>query len=254
MCFANSIRGAPLVEVPRLHVISTQPTELVELSALFEDSVNDRTPSIAALSGVTGFGKSTVAADFCHLNRHLYEKIAWIDCHEALLIDGKVKDTLRRMNVQFDAESDVASLFRTAVANLPGPVVLVFDGAQDREQIERFVPTSGCGFVIVTSTNSTSWWTSATRLLVEAFSPEEAIRCFGTYADIDPDQHRAPITAVVERLKRVPLAIAMAGLYFRDSGDDVSALVADYFSRLDALDDPAFVQKALTAPPSRPYS
>jgi tetratricopeptide (TPR) repeat protein len=232
--------GAPLVEVPRLTSPVPRTTELVELSVLFEGSVTSRAPSIAVLSGVTGFGKSTIAADFCHLNRHLYEKIAWIDCRETPLIESKVKDTLRRMNVQFDAESDVASLFRTAIATLPGPVVLVFDGVQDREQIEPFVPTSGCGFVIVTSTNSASWWTAAIQLHVEAFSTEEAIRCFGTYANIDPEQHRDTVTAVVERLERVPLAIAMAGLYFRDSSDDVSALAADYFSRLDALDDPAF--------------
>ncbi|WP_165763119.1 hypothetical protein [Mycolicibacterium conceptionense] len=26
-----------------------------------------------------GFGKSAIAADFCHLNRHLYEHVLWFD-------------------------------------------------------------------------------------------------------------------------------------------------------------------------------
>ena len=232
--------GAPLVEVPRLTSPVPRMDELIELSNLFDVSVATRTPAVAVLSGVTGFGKSTVAADFCHLNRHLYEKVVWIDCRETQLIEGKVRDVLRRLEIEFDPDSDLAELFRTSIGNLSGPVVVVFDGARDREQIERFVPTSGCGFVLVTTTSSATWWASAARRQIGAFTAEEAVRCFGSYADIVADQHQEAITAVVDRLQRVPLAIAMAGLYFRDSSEDVGALTDDYFARLDALDDPAF--------------
>jgi hypothetical protein len=38
----------------------------------------------------TSFGKSTIAADFCHLNRHFYEQICWIDSRSAELLDARV--------------------------------------------------------------------------------------------------------------------------------------------------------------------
>lgn len=213
---------------------------MVALSDLFDSSVSSRVPAVAVLSGVTGFGKSTIAADFCHLNRHLYEKVVWMDCRDTALIEGKVRDVLRRLGIEFELDDDLPDLFRTALGNLGGPVIVVFDGARDREQIERFVPTSGCGFVLVTSTNNTTWWSSAVRRQIGAFSAEEAMQCFASHADVAVEPHRDAIIEVIDRLGRVPLAIAMAGLYFRDSSDDVAALKADYFARLDALDDPAF--------------
>jgi tetratricopeptide (TPR) repeat protein len=232
--------GAPLVEVPRLASQVARAEELVELSNLFDDSVSTRTPTVAVRYGITGFGKTTLAADFCHLNRHLYEKVVWIDCRKTHLIEGKVQDVLRRLDVEFDAASQLPELFQTALGNLAGPVVVIFDGAYDREQIERFIPTSGCGFVLVTTANSTSWSPSVDLREIGAFSPEEAVRCFARYANIAVDEHFETISAIVERLERVPLAVAMAGLYFRDSGDDVANLKDDYFARLDALDDDAF--------------
>jgi hypothetical protein len=65
--------GVPLVEVPRLVSGVRRTTELTELTALFTDSVKTRTPKVAVLVGVTGFGKTTIAADFCHPQSALLE-------------------------------------------------------------------------------------------------------------------------------------------------------------------------------------
>lgn len=116
----------------------------------------------------------------------------------------------------------------------------MFDGAKDRQQIEAFVPTSGCGMTIVTSTNSTTWWTAAHRIDIDAFSQDQAIACFASYADVDASVHHAAIGEIVARLERVPLAVAMAGLYFRDSSSDIAYLSVHYFKELAALDDPAW--------------
>ena len=231
--------GAPLLEVPRLVSAVPRIATLAELTAVFNDSVAGRIPTVVILSGVTGFGKSTIAADFCHLNRHLYERIIWVDCREEALIEAKAKDTLAQMGVSVEPESDVAALFRTAMGRIGGPFVVVFDSAADRTHIERFVPTSGCGITIVTTPSNTTWWTSAHRILVEGFTTQEAIRCFARYASVDDDQHHGAIEAIVERLQKVPLAIAMAGLYFHDSGEDVAKLSTTYFDTLAALDVPS---------------
>lgn len=231
--------GTPGLEVPRLVSAVPRVEILGELTEVFNASVTGRTPTVVILRGVTGFGKSTIAADFCHLNRNLYEHVLWIDSRQEPLIEAKVKDALAQMGITVEPDSDVAALFRTAMGTIGGPFVLVFDGAADRSQIERFVPSSGTGLTIVTTPSTTTWWAGAYPIPVEGFTLDEAVRSFARYADVDEDQHRGAVEEIVSRLQCVPLAIAMAGLYFHDSGQDVTNLSAAYLDDLGALDLPA---------------
>jgi tetratricopeptide (TPR) repeat protein len=228
--------GTPLLEVPRLVSAVPRVEKLGELTEVFNTSVAGGTPTVVVLCGVTGFGKSTIAADFCHLYRHLYEHVIWVDSRQEPLIEAKVKDTLAQMGIVVEPESDVAALFRTAMGTIGGPFVVVFDGAANRTHIERFVPTSGTGLTIVTTPSTTRWWAGAYPIPVEGFTVEQGVRCFARYAGVEEDQHRGAIEDIVKRLQRVPLAIAMAGLYFHDSGQDVTNLSASYLDGLSALD------------------
>ena len=49
-----------------------------------------RIPTVAVLSGTTGFGKSTIAADFCHLNRYFHEHVCWIDSRSPELLEARI--------------------------------------------------------------------------------------------------------------------------------------------------------------------
>lgn len=229
--------GVPLAEVPRLVSAVARSAELTELTDLFTDSVKGRNPKAAILIGVTGFGKSTVAADFCHLNRHFYEHVFWIDCRTEGLIEAKFKDVIAQLGHDPSSVSDVAAAFRTGFARLGGPSVVVFDGVRRRQDIEKFVPTSGCGLTIVTTTNSTGWWHTAEEIQIASFTEEEAVACFEAYAQIEPGTHTMAVAAIVNRLGRVPLAIAMAALHFRNADEDLSQLSREYFASLDALAD-----------------
>jgi hypothetical protein len=233
--------GSPLIEVPRLISAVARTAELAELTELFTDSVDSRNPKVAVLVGVTGFGKSTLAADFCHLNRHFYEHVLWVDCRTESLIEAKFKDVITQLGIDPATITDVASTFRTEFARMGGPSIIVFDGARRRQDIERFLPTSGCGFTIVTTTNSTGWWHTSNELQIASFTPDEATACFEAYAGIEHGTHTAAITDIVNRLGRVPLAIAMAALHFRNADEDISQLSREYFAGLNALDDHASV-------------
>jgi hypothetical protein len=244
--------GAPLVEVPRLVSAVARASELAELTELFTDSVIGRSPKVSILTGVTGFGKSTIAADFCHLNRHFYEHVLWIDCRTEGLIEAKFKDIITQLGVDPASVADVASTFQTEFARTGGPSVIVFDGVRRRQDIERFVPTSGCGFTIVTTTNSTGWWHTAKQIQIGSFTQDEATACFEAYAHIEFGTHTSAVAGIVNRLGRVPLAIAMAALHFRNADEDISQLSREYFASLDALADrtsvpEGFDQTAFTA-------
>ncbi|MFL5335095.1 MAG: hypothetical protein ACJ8H8_18345, partial [Geminicoccaceae bacterium] len=55
---------------------------------------------------------------------------------------------------------------------------------------------------------------------IGTFTEDEAIECFATYSSIPSeavDEVREPIREIVDRLGRIPLAVSMAGLYFRNT-------------------------------------
>jgi tetratricopeptide (TPR) repeat protein len=233
--------GVALIEVPRLISAVTRTPTLVSLTDLFNESVTGRNPIVAILSGTTGFGKSTIAADFCHLNRNLYEHVIWIDARSPELLHALGKDRLIQMGVDIESCPDLGAAFRAELARIGGPWIVVFDGALRRQDIEPYLPTSGNGFVIVTTTNSTGWWHTAREISVGSFTDEEAVACFEAYAKIELGTHTAVITDIVTRLGHVPLAIAMAASYFRNADEDVAVLSERYFESLAALDDDASV-------------
>lgn len=231
--------GLSINEIPQLTSVVPRTAELAELTELFHESIDGRTPKISVLTGVTGFGKSSVVADFCLLNKHFYEYVSWIDCANPRTIKSKIRDTAVKLGATLTEDSDVIDAFHSAFAASGGPTVIVFDGAKQREDIEHYIPSNGCGFIVVTSNSSGSWWPRGTahQRAIEAFSQEEADACFASYAGLEVGSQQDVISEITNRLGRVPLAVCMAGQYFRNCDEDVSRLSVEYFKRLDALDD-----------------
>ena len=233
--------------VPRLDVLD-------EVGAALE--VADRTPPLAVLTGHTGVGKSTVASDYCHLNHNRYETVLWLDARDGGLLRAQIRDYAERLTGRrVDPSANPAGLMAAALASHRGPWLLVFDGAPGRGHIESFIPTIGHGSILVTTTNSTGWWPTARIHEVTSFTSAQALECFAAYADIPPRDIPAvagTINTIVERLGKIPLAVSMAGLYFRNAQSDLAELVPSYFRTLEALDDtiaipPGFDRTAFAA-------
>lgn len=218
--------------------------------------VEDRTPPIVILTGHTGIGKSIVATDYCHLNRNRYEQVLWLDARDEDLLLAQIREYASRLTgTPYDAVSDPVNLFSTALGARRGPWLVVFDAAPGRREIERYVPTVGHGAVLVTTTDSTGWWPTAHTQEIGPFDSAESIMCFASYAGIEDSDIPAlagTIQAIVDRLGLIPLAISMAGLYFRNAAGELAELVPSYFATLDALDDtlaipPGFNRTAFAA-------
>ena len=70
------------------------------------------------------------------------------------------------------------------------------------------------------------------------FTEEEATACFASYAGLDEaNANSDAVKEIVARLGSIPLAIAMAALYFRNAAGTVDELSAEYFAQLEALED-----------------
>ncbi|MEV6557520.1 hypothetical protein AB0M22_17510 [Nocardia sp. NPDC051756] len=233
--------GVPITGIPSLPASVPRLQILDDLTSSLGGTTASRAPTIGVLVGHTGTGKSVIAADYCHINAHSYEFICWIDCRDEGLIEARVRDiTAQLTNTAVVPGTEIAPLFTGALGRHRGPWLLVFDGAAGCRDIEKYLPTAGNGSILVTSTNSLGWWTSAHTVTVGGFLLPEAIACFADYAGIDESDVptvAGAISTIVDRLGRIPLAVSMAGMYFRNSASDIHELVPGYFEALDALQD-----------------
>jgi hypothetical protein len=248
--------GVPISGIPVLPATVSRIGLLDELFATIGRPPELPTPNLAVAVGQTGYGKSALAADFCHLNRNSYAFLCWVDCSDPLLIESRIRNLTEELTrTALPSKANPSGRFREALASHSGPWLIVFDGVSSRTDIEGLLPTRGNGSLLITTTNETGWWPTSTVLPVGVFIDAEAVACFGSYAGLDATAAAiaAPaITDIVSRLGRIPLAVSMAGLYFRNAAGTVEELSGAYFAELDALEDigaipPGFDRTAFAA-------
>jgi hypothetical protein len=246
--------GVPVNGIPLMPATVTRLPLLERLHETLVGQAGAHQVNHLVAQGLTGHGKSSLAAHFCHLYSNSYEFICWIDCSDAGLIEANIRrfvQELTRTELPLDAEP--SERFREALASHRGPWLVVFDGVAARVDIDRFMPTQGNGSVLVTTTNETGWWPTSTILPVGTFTEDEAVACFASYAALDAASASSDVAKeIVARLGMIPLAISMAALYFRNSAGTVEELSAGYFAELDALEDigsipPGFDRTAFAA-------
>jgi hypothetical protein len=246
--------GVPVNGIPLMPATVTRLPLLERLHERLVGQAGAHQVNHLIAQGLTGHGKSSLAAHFCHLYRNSYEFICWIECSDSGLIEANVRrfvQELTRTELPLDAEP--SERFREALASHRGPWLVIFDGVAARVDIDRFMPTQGNGSVLVTTTNETGWWPTSTILPVGTFTEDEAVACFASYAGLDePSASSDVVKEIVARLGMIPLAISMAALYFRSSAGTVQELSAGYFAELDALEDigsipPGFDRTAFAA-------
>lgn len=245
--------GVPINNIPTFTSTVPRLDLLNALAETLDQSRDVARPDVVVATGQTGHGKSALAADFCHLHHNSFEFMSWIDCSDPSLIESNVRRVTEELTgTRLPHRADPSARFHAALASHRGPWLIVYDGAAGLRHIEKFVPTQGNGCILITSVNKTGWWPSARTVDVDIFNDDEAKMCFGSYAGLAPTATRPAITDIVNRLGRIPLAISMAGLYFRNASGTVEELSADYFAELEALEDtsaipPGFDKTAFAA-------
>ncbi|MHA4855065.1 hypothetical protein L1080_037015 [Rhodococcus sp. MSC1_016] len=232
--------GLPIAGIP--NYISTIPrlSYLDRIRSQFPDD-GIATPRRIVLTGHTGTGKSVIASDYCHLDSVAYEFICWIDCRDVSFIESQVTDLIQQLTQGTLSPSEAAGpVFTGLLGRHRGPWLLVFDGIQNRADIETYVPSRGRGLVLLTTNNSLNWWPSAEIVAVGEFTKAEAVDCFASYAGVRPEDDPSVMDAVVDivsLLGCVPIAVSMAGVYFKNTEGTLAELAPQYFSDLAALDD-----------------
>ncbi|WP_245839623.1 hypothetical protein [Mycobacterium aquaticum] len=234
--------GVPVAGIPTFQATVPRLTLLEQVHTIVQQRMQDsngRTPSVAILAGRTGNGKSALAADYCHIEHNTFSEILWIDSRAPSITAARVRSLTHDLTGKdFGEGADASTDFVGALAARPGPWLVVFDNAPSMLALQKYMPTMGNGAVVITTTNSTgSWFPRAQMLPVEEFTEEEAVACFASYADLPEGYDQETVKGIVSRLGLVPLAVSMAGVYFRNAEGALDERSSNYFEKIEALDD-----------------
>jgi tetratricopeptide (TPR) repeat protein len=178
-----------------------------------------------ALHGLGGVGKTQLAVEFAYRYAERYDVVWWIPAEHQTLVLQSLRDLGRRLGTPETASlQHAASLVIDRLADSPLRWLLIYDNANDPDDIVNLIPSGG-GHVILTSRNQT-WSDLWDPIKVDVFDRTESVelvRKRGFEVSL-PDADR-----LAERLDDLPLALDQAAACQAATGMPVE----EYLTRLD---------------------
>ncbi|MFJ6938434.1 FxSxx-COOH system tetratricopeptide repeat protein [Streptomyces sp. NPDC101132] len=198
-------------------------------------------PQPQTLYGLGGVGKTQVALEYVHRFMADYDLVWWISSEQTDDVVAGLAELAVRLGAQ--TGEDMAAASQEAIDLLRRGVptsrwLLVFDNADDPENLKRFFPPGGPGHILVTSRNQ-SWSQYGDALPVDVFLREESVEHLQRRAPgLTPEDADQVATAVGD----LPLAVEQAGAWIAETATPVSAYLeqlAQQAARVLALNQPA---------------
>jgi hypothetical protein len=201
-----------------------------------------RTVGRCALTGLSGIGKSSLAAGYVAEYLDAYDMVFWFDASNPpyTLIQG-FRTAAGKLGVDPDVS---AERLRTAVherlSRLVGRWLIVFDDAP-AVAIPSWVPRIGDGDVLITSIDSTCRFGTTRHISVGGMSPAEAASLLAARLELSTEQARVGaglIRRLAAALDYWPLALELAAGYLRSCGYTITD-IPHYLEKLKlrSLDD-----------------
>ncbi len=173
--------------------------------------------AIAALQGMGGVGKSSLAREYAWRSRERFSAVWWLGAQT----EEGIIDALLGLGAMFvtgldqlaDRRSAARRVVNSILAGFDKPTLLVFDNLEDERLLRTWFPRSGSK-ALVTSRN-TAWPTDMTAISLHPWSLKTAagyLRRESGRADVS----KGDAYAIAAALGALPLAIAHAAAYLRE--------------------------------------
>ncbi|MFC5147044.1 NB-ARC domain-containing protein [Streptomyces aureoversilis] len=177
-----------------------------------------RAVSICAVLGPSGIGKTSIAASYAHDRADAYDHIFWVNGESSASLRASfqsIHDWLVSRGIE-GADADGSRLrdrVRTLLGASARPWLMIIDNVIDRRLVQPWMPSSGRGHILITSTNQVSWATHSARVAVQVMTPDQATALIqmrlGEQEGWDARSERTA-AALAERLEYWPLAMELA--------------------------------------------
>jgi tetratricopeptide (TPR) repeat protein len=201
-----------------------------ELLAGLDDQLTDAGgsgPRVVTLTGLGGAGKTSVAVEYAH--RHLDQVgVAWqLPAEDATVLAAGFTELAAQLGTGAVAGGgDPVAAVHSALAAYPGRWLLIFDNAPDQVSVQRFLPPTGWGRVLITSQSAV--WPRGQAVEVPVLGTEVAAVFLVNRAG-DPDSQAA--AALAAELGGLPLALEQAAAYIQATGTTLAGYLTLFGDR-----------------------
>ena len=184
---------------------------------------------IAALYGLPGVGKTTLAAAYAEGHRAEYRATWWVRAQTT----DSIRADLAALGVRLgwvaanEKEEPALETVRERLRDDGEGLLLIFDNALDAERLERYLPTGGAAHVLVTSTAPT--WRGIAAPVEVSVWPKQVGADY-LIARTGRDTERREAAALSEALGGLPLAHEQAANYC----ERLAVSLSDYRKRFEA--------------------
>lgn len=233
------------IQVPRSTPISRPELDLFINTKLPLTTLETGNVHCTVISGLSGTGKSSSVVKLVQDRIENFAFVLWMDASSEISLEAQLPMVFKELGASDDG-SDPAAAFKAVMSQVPVPWLLVLDNATDIESIAKWVPRSGYGHVVITSTNS-SWPDNfASSTTIQGFSAEEARSFFATRFDKPTSkwskEQEEAYDELARRLEYWPLALELATAWIKQRGGNIES-ISDFVDRLDRLnfDDASLV-------------
>jgi tetratricopeptide (TPR) repeat protein len=186
-----------------------------------------------AVTGMGGVGKTQIALEYLYRHRTEYQIVWWIRSEESATMAADYASLAKPLDLPEKDSADQSEIVRAVKSWLEhnSGWLLIFDNAQDTNEMGDYLPQAGGGHVIITSRNP-SWSKIAKLLPAKVFDRTESIDflCRRTGQD---DKEAADMLA--KELGDLPLALEQAGAYIEETSMSLAAYCELFQSRRQEL-------------------
>jgi Tetratricopeptide repeat len=180
-------------------------------------------PTIIALHGLAGAGKTSVAVEYAHRHQATAGVVWQFPAEDRAVLTAEFGRLAGQLGVGgglLDRRDPVASV-HAVLAAAATPWLLVFDNAPDLESVRAFLPSAGTGLVLITS--QSALWPPGQSVEIPVLGTGAAAG-FLTARTGDPDERAARQLAA--ELGGLPLALEQAAAYIHATADSLAGYLA----------------------------
>jgi tetratricopeptide (TPR) repeat protein len=231
-----SIPNGPIWMVPRRRDPSFvgRGVEITDLESALAATGRSSLTQPAVLHGLGGVGKTLLAAEFAHRHANDYDAVLWHAVEDPNTLASAFADLAHSLGLPEATDPDQGAQTAAVLRWLETRPrwLLVFDNAERREDVEPYVPRRHTGHVLITSRNA-DWLPLARAIPIRPLPRADAI------ALLRGDQgwgDGAEADRLAEALGELPLALAQAAAYVRETACPFAAYLEEFQARYASFD------------------
>ncbi|MFD8082826.1 FxSxx-COOH system tetratricopeptide repeat protein [Kitasatospora sp. NPDC059722] len=229
-----SARGGHPGDLPAVLDIPARNTSFTgrdrELEALRDGFTTAGAGAVRVLTGLGGVGKTQTAAEYAHRFRAGYDVVWWIGAEQPELIATRLAALAPGLGLEHGEDSQDTAARVLAALRHGTPYrrwLLILDNATGPDQLARWLVDGPLGGHILITSRNPAWSGRAGVVELGVFRRTESLQHLHR---LNPGLGHDAADQVCDRLGDLPLAIAQAAAWLRESGMPVT----DYLDLLAA--------------------